>query len=91
MARHGPMVWQTCYRLLNHREDAFDCYQETFFAAFRVAQAQPIDDWSSFLACLATRRAMDQLRKRYRSRRQSLSIDTIAELSGEVDGPIHVC
>jgi RNA polymerase sigma-70 factor (ECF subfamily) len=89
LAEHGPTVWRTVYRLLNHQEDALDCYQETFLAAFRFAESQRIDDWRSFLTSLATRRAMDQLRQRYRSARRCLPIDTAPEPCGEYDGPIQ--
>src|SRR5262249_25242203 len=86
---HGPTVWRTVYRLLDHQDDALDCYQETFLAAFRLAQSQPIKDWGSFLASLATRRAMDRLRQRYRSGRRSVPLDTVTEPCGEMNGPIQ--
>jgi hypothetical protein len=34
-------------------------------AAWRYAEGRPVADWASFLTSLATRRAMDRLRKRY--------------------------
>jgi RNA polymerase sigma-70 factor (ECF subfamily) len=89
LVNYGSTVWRTVYRLLDHHDDAQDCYQETFFAAFRVADAQTINDWSSFLVSLATRRAMDRLRQRYRSVRRSIPIDAVAEPSSEVDGPVQ--
>jgi len=89
LAEHGPTVWRIVYRLLNHQDDALDCYQETFLAAFRFAQSQRIDDWPSFLASLATRRAMDQLRQRYRSGRCSASMNTVPEPCSDEDGPIQ--
>jgi hypothetical protein len=30
LSEHGSKVWQTVYRLLNHREDALDCYVNHF-------------------------------------------------------------
>jgi RNA polymerase sigma-70 factor (ECF subfamily) len=89
LAEHGPTVWRTVYRLLNHHDDALDCYQETFVAAFRFAHPERIGDWRSFLASLATRRAMDRLRQRYRSARCSIPLDAVPEPCSEADGPIQ--
>jgi RNA polymerase sigma-70 factor (ECF subfamily) len=88
LAEHGATVWSTVYRLLDHHDDAQDCYQETFFAAFRFARSKSVSDWPSFLVSLATRRAMDRLRQRYRLGRRSISIDVVAEPSGEADNPL---
>jgi RNA polymerase sigma-70 factor (ECF subfamily) len=88
LAEHGLTVWRTIYRLLDHHHDALDCYQETFLGAFRFAHCQKIEDWSSFLLSLATRRALDRLRQRYRSRGHSIPIDTVPEPCNEVDGPM---
>ena len=38
LAEHGPAVWRTVYRLLDHHADALDCYQDTFLAAWRYAE-----------------------------------------------------
>jgi DNA-directed RNA polymerase specialized sigma24 family protein len=42
---HSDAVWRTAYRLLNHREDALDCYQETFLAALQLARKDEIRHW----------------------------------------------
>src|SRR5438552_14133482 len=88
LTEHGSAVWRTVYRLLDHHADALDCYQETFLAAFQFAEQQVIADWSSLLVSLATRRAMDRLRQRYRARSRSIPIDKVPEPSSEVDGPL---
>jgi RNA polymerase sigma-70 factor (ECF subfamily) len=85
---HGPTVWRTVYRLLDHHADAQDCYQETFLAAWRFAERQPVDDWTSFLTSLATRRAMDRLRRRYRERAGALAIDRVREPGSEAESPL---
>lgn len=85
LAEHGPAVWRTVYRLLDHHADALDCYQETFLAAWRFAEREPVIDWTSFLTSLATRRAMDRLRQRYRDRAHA--IDDVCEPSSEVESP----
>ena len=89
LAGHGSRVWQTVYRLLDHDADARDCYQETFLAALQLAEPEGIGDWSSFLVVLATRRAMDCLRQRYRFRTRCVAIDAVPEPSGEADNPIQ--
>lgn len=63
---HGPLVWRTAFRLLNRHADAADCFQQTFLAAVEVAERQPVRDWPALLRRLATARAIEQLRARYR-------------------------
>ena len=63
---HGQQVWGTVYRLLNDIQDAQDCYQETFLQAVKYSKRQSVDNWSALLRRIATSRALDQLRKRYR-------------------------
>jgi RNA polymerase sigma-70 factor (ECF subfamily) len=89
LAVHGSRVWRTVYRLLDHDADALDCYQETFLAALQIPEPEAIDDWSSFLVSLATRRAMDRLRQRYRFRTRCVAIDAVPEPSGEADNPLQ--
>ena len=67
VAIHADVVWRTAVKLLSHEEDARDCYQQTFLEATRL-DADAINDWRLVLCSITTRRAMDQLRKRYRNR-----------------------
>lgn len=60
---HGPVVWQTAYRLLGNHADAADCFQETFVSALEFCQHQRVRNFSALLARLATTRAIDQLRR----------------------------
>lgn len=89
LAEHGSAVWRTAYRLLNNHADATDCYQETFIAAWRCAQRETIRDWASFLTGLATRRAIDELRRRCRSRSRFLEIASVPEPGSEADCPLQ--
>jgi RNA polymerase sigma-70 factor (ECF subfamily) len=89
LAEHGPTVWRTVYRLLDHHHDALDCYQETFLGAFRFAHSHRVEDWSSFLVSLAIRRAMDRLRQRYRFGRRPLPLDAVPEPASEAEDPIQ--
>jgi len=89
LAEHGATVWRTVYRLLDHHADALDCYQETFLAAWRFAEREPVADWPSFLITLATRRAMDRLRQRYRDRARVIAIDSLREPDSEAECPVR--
>jgi RNA polymerase sigma factor (sigma-70 family) len=89
LAAHGPKVWRTVYRLLGQHADALDCYQETFLAAYRSVRRQPVAHWPSFLTTLATRRAIDRLRKRGRSRKIFASLDDVPEPIGQGDSPVE--
>ena len=66
VSRDGPAVWRTVYRLLGNRADAEDCFQETFLAAVQVWRREPVDYPHALLQRLATTRALDRLRRRYR-------------------------
>src|SRR5438105_2106575 len=88
LAAHGSMVWRTVYRLLDHQADALDCYQETFLTAFQFSNREKVADWASFLAGVATRRAVDRLRQRYRSRSRAVPMDHVAEPSSDADCPL---
>ncbi len=63
---HGPLVWQTAYRLLGNRSDADDCMQETFVAAVAVSGRGPVCNWPALLRKLAVSRGIDCLRRRAR-------------------------
>jgi RNA polymerase sigma factor (sigma-70 family) len=89
IADHGPAVWRTVYRLLGHHADALDCYQETFLAAYRAAERRPIDRWPAFLTSLATRRAIDRLRRRGRSRYRLVTLDDVPEPAARGVSPIE--
>jgi RNA polymerase sigma-70 factor (ECF subfamily) len=81
VAENGDAVWRTVYRILSHDADARDCYQETFLAAVRVGSANAPRDWSRFLVSVATRRAIDRLRQRIRSRSRLESLQAVGDLA----------
>ena len=54
------------YRLVGNREDAADCVQETFLSAIWLGNSKPVVHWGAFLHRIATARALDCLRQRYR-------------------------
>lgn len=68
LANNGPAVWNTLWRLIANRTDVEECFQETFLSALKLSQRQTVDCWPAVLCSLATARAMDRLRQRYRRR-----------------------
>lgn len=79
--REGPAVWRTVCRLLTHRADAEECFQETFLAALQLWRRQPVRSPRAVLQRLATARAIDRLRQRYRAagRRDEGSLNGVAD------------
>jgi RNA polymerase sigma-70 factor, ECF subfamily len=67
---HGPIVWRTVYRLVNHEADAADCFQRTFVSALQLSRQEEIRNWPGVLKRLATARAVDCLRQRQREWRR---------------------
>lgn len=61
---HGPMTFETAWRLVGNAVDAEDVVQEVFLEAYQRHAREPIDNWGGFLRRLATRRAIDRLRRR---------------------------
>ncbi len=74
IAAHSEAVWRTAFRLLNNHEDALDCYQETFLAALRLSRGDEVRHWRTMLVRIATRRATDRLRDRYRVEQAAWSV-----------------
>ncbi len=61
---HGPMAFDTAWRILGNAADTEDAVQEALLGAFRLHQQQAVTNWGGLLRHLATRRALDRLRKR---------------------------
>jgi RNA polymerase sigma-70 factor (ECF subfamily) len=79
VAEHGPRVWRTIYRLVSHREDALDCYQETFLKAAQYAAQHTVSNWPGLLNQMATAQALDCLRRRYRVEQRSAALELAAD------------
>jgi RNA polymerase sigma-70 factor (ECF subfamily) len=75
VAQHGQAVWQTIYRLLGSQEGAADCFQETFFQFIQMAAKSNVDHSLALLKRIATRRAIDLIRKRANSRQKQVPLD----------------
>lgn len=81
---YGPLVWRTACRLLTREADAADCFQKTFLAA--VGHGGPVENWPGFLRRVATARALEQLRARYRDAPRSAELPD--ELPGDAPDPL---
>jgi RNA polymerase sigma-70 factor, ECF subfamily len=68
LSQEGAVIWQTAYRILCHRADTEECFQETFLAALEVSRCEVVRSWRALLQRLATARAVDRLRQRRRRR-----------------------
>jgi len=79
--QHGPIVWQTVYRLLSNEADAADCFQNAFMAALEVSRTQTVRNWPGLLKRLATTSALARLRQRHREsgRTSSLPQEPLAD------------
>lgn len=86
VTHHGQAVWQTVCRLLDDDDDASECYQQTFLDALRVKD-ESVQDWRAVLCRIATRRAIDVLRRRYRQRAkfQPIDVDPASDAPPDTD------
>jgi RNA polymerase sigma-70 factor (ECF subfamily) len=64
VARHGPAVFATAWRILGHEADAEDVVQEAFLQAHQLAGGRAVRCWGGLLRRLAACRALDRLRRR---------------------------
>lgn len=77
---HAAMVWSAVARILKHHEDSLDCFQEVFAEAIVRSRSSPVDDWGAWLRWLATRRALDALRRRHRTAASS-EVEAVCDAS----------
>jgi RNA polymerase sigma-70 factor (ECF subfamily) len=61
--RYGSLVWATVYRILGDHARALDCCQDVFAEVLERSRVRQVRDWGAFLKWLATRRAIDCLRR----------------------------
>ena len=87
VGRHSGSVWQMAYRLLGDREEAADCFQETFLTALELARQQKVRNWPGLLGRLCTCRAMDRLRKRVARAGRINSIADFSNVTSANPGP----
>lgn len=85
---HGPLVWRTAYRLLADHNDAADCFQETFLAAFELAKRQRVRNMAALLTRLATMRAIDRIRQRVRHSQRQTQVEDWYDVESKSAGPL---
>ena len=61
---HGPMAFDTAWRLLGNVADAEEVVQDSLLDAFRLHSKRGVANWGGLLRHLATLRAIDRLRTR---------------------------
>jgi RNA polymerase sigma-70 factor (ECF subfamily) len=88
VTEHGPLVWRTAYRLLADRDDAADCFQETFLAAFDLARRQRVRNMAALLTRLATMRAIDRIRQRSRRAQREVDIEQWDHIPTDAGDPL---
>jgi RNA polymerase sigma-70 factor, ECF subfamily len=84
---HADAVWRTANRLLDNHDDALDCYQQTFLDGLRVAEDGEVRHWRTMLVRIATRRAIDRLRERYRRGKAFDSGEGVEQLRSPIEPP----
>jgi RNA polymerase sigma-70 factor (ECF subfamily) len=87
---YGPQVWRTAYRLLGRDADTADCFQRAFLAAVELDAADPIRSWPAILKRIATARALEQLRTRYRESRRSAELPDEAPMDPASHDPAEL-
>ena len=86
---HGAAVWRISYRLLGNHADASDCFQETFISALEFSRYNRIKNFSAFLVRIATARAIDQLRLRFRQKQNTAVLNDMDDYSVEKMNPAN--
>ena len=62
---HGPVVIRVAARILGDSDEGEDVAQDVFCQAFQLWEQQTIENWPALLRSIATRRAIDRLRRRH--------------------------
>ncbi len=84
---HVPMAFDTAWRLLGHVADTEDAVQEALLDAFRLHGQRSVVNWGGLLRHLATRRAIDRLRKRCTTDPLPPEVPTFEQASPECQQP----
>lgn len=88
VTRDGPVVWKVLWKLLGDASDVEECFQETFLGAVEFSRKETIAFWPAVLTRLATAKAIDRLRVRYRTRqRREVLLANAAHMSWQGGEP----
>lgn len=88
VARESDAVWRTLWKMLGRRSEVEDCFQDTFVSALRVVQREEVVNWTALLCRLATTRAIDTLRKRYRTESVAGGDEEMSDVVSPDHGPL---
>ena len=84
-ARHGPMVWSVCRRLLRHAQDAEDAFQATFLILVRkaasIGKRELLGNWLYGVALRVAARA--RLLAAKRQARETAGVERASEAAHE--------
>jgi RNA polymerase sigma-70 factor, ECF subfamily len=89
---HSDVLWSAAYRLLDNRDDALECVQETFLAALELSRTDEVRHWRTLLLRIVTFKSVDRLRLRYRRSETLASFDrlrTLAAADGTPDARVQ--
>lgn len=82
---HGPMAYETAWRVLGDAADAEDAVQDAFVDALRLHGREVVGNWGALLRHLAGRRAIDLLRRRRGGPHERIDADPPAPPSSRPD------
>ena len=85
--RYGPIVWRCVYRILGDYADAMDCCQEVLCEAWQNSCEKELHE--AFMRWLATRRAIDRLRKRKRTQNRVQTDAQLTDVPVREPGPVN--
>ena len=90
VSQHAETVRRTVHRLVGNDADAWDCVQQAFLEAVAIDRHDTVRNWPALLKRLATVRALDLLRSRYRRReKHDPSVDLRREAGRDPDPVQH--
>jgi RNA polymerase sigma-70 factor (ECF subfamily) len=86
VAAHGTAVWRAIARLIGRTDrDAEDCFQDTFVEFWALARSRQVQHAEALLVRIATRRAIDAIRRRIVTRRRVVRVADDADPSASRD------
>jgi len=85
--QYGAIVWKTADRLLNDEADVEDCFQNAFVSALELSSTQTVRNWPGLLKRLATARALERLRQRYRQSSRHTRLPESSVIDEKATGP----
>jgi RNA polymerase sigma factor (sigma-70 family) len=82
---YAPLVWGVVVRILRHEADALDCFQDVFAEAIERDRGAAVANWGAVLRWLATRRAIDTLRRRARLPLVGVDAEPVGSMSSSAE------